>query len=81
MDNDECKYIECPHHYVCCQEAASSIFVAEHAKYMNEQELDPTENIAVHRKQWKELLTLIESGEFKHRGGLAAILRYQLKLG
>jgi ADP-ribose pyrophosphatase len=44
-----------------------------------EQQLEDTEQIDLHTIEMNELHQLINSGEFKHGAGLAAILRYLIK--
>jgi ADP-ribose pyrophosphatase len=44
-----------------------------------EQQLEATEQIDLHTIEMNELHQLINSGEFKHGAGLAAILRYLIK--
>ena len=43
-----------------------------------EQRLENSEQIEVHKLTMHEVMTLIETGEFKHGAGLAAVLRYML---
>jgi ADP-ribose pyrophosphatase len=42
------------------------------------QKLDSTEQIRLNELSQEELKALIKTGEFKHGGGLAAILRYNI---
>ena len=44
-----------------------------------EQQLEATEQIDLHTIEMNELNQLINSGEFKHGAGLAALLRYLIK--
>ncbi|MGV3489612.1 MAG: NUDIX hydrolase, partial [Tuberibacillus sp.] len=46
-----------------------------------EQELESSEQIRLHELGKEELRTLIQDGDFRHGGGLAAILRYAVKTG
>jgi ADP-ribose pyrophosphatase len=44
------------------------------------QNLEASEQIHVYLLKWEELIDLVKRGEFQHGAGMAAILRYMIKL-
>ncbi|MDQ0256658.1 ADP-ribose pyrophosphatase [Evansella vedderi] len=54
------------------------LFTAMDAEKKSEKHLESSEEIDVHLMDWQQVLDLVSSGEFKHGGGLAAILKYLL---
>lgn len=55
------------------------LYAAEKVTQIAAPSLDDSEEVEMSIMGWNQLQTLIKEGEFRHGGGLAAILRYQLQ--
>ncbi|MBU9712759.1 NUDIX hydrolase [Evansella tamaricis] len=54
------------------------LFLAADLMKTSDQSLEESELISVYLKDWHDVMSLIQQGEFKHGAGLAAILKYKL---